>query len=121
MLAYDRQTNDPRTFELNHKRGKQHVNIHLPEHMARITIKDMIIGEQAFTVPWSIQVDQDGKCWIRGDYSFTHQQFGTSKMSIKRTFSGFEVQVSQDAHYDPLYISPEAVSQMALLPVVRIN
>jgi hypothetical protein len=97
------------------------VNTQLPEHLARVTIQDMIIGEQAYTVPWSIQVDQEGMCWIRGDYAFTHRQFGTSKMSIIRTGDGFEVEVSWDTHYDQVYISAEAKSQMALLPVVRIS
>lgn len=89
--------------------------------MARITIQDMIVGEAAFTVPWSIQVDQEGFCWIRGDYAFTHQQFGTSRMSVTRANSGFEVEVSRGTQYEKVYISPEAKSQMALLPVVRIS
>jgi hypothetical protein len=89
--------------------------------MARVTIKDMIVGEQAYSVPWSLQADQEGRCWIRGDYAFTHRAFGTSKMSIKRTRSGFEVEVSHDTQYDLVYISPEAKTQMNLLPVVRIS
>ncbi len=96
------------------------MNAQLPEHMAQVTIKDMIVGEQAFTVPWSIQVDQDGRCWIRGDYAFTYHRFGTSKMSIKRTTNGFEVKVSQDTQYEQLPVSPEAESHMVLLPVVKI-
>jgi hypothetical protein len=97
------------------------MNARLPEHMARVTIKDMIVGEEAYTVPWSIQVDQEGKCWIRGDFTFTHNQFGTSQMQIKRTNSGFEVQVSRGEQYEPTYISPEAVAHMNLLPVVKIS
>ena len=96
------------------------MNTHLPEHLARITIKDMIVGEQAYTVPWSIQVDQEGRCWIRGDYAFTHRRFGTSKMSITRTNDGFEVEVSRGTQYEQVHISSEAKSQMALLPVSRI-
>jgi hypothetical protein len=97
------------------------VNTQLPEYMARVTIKDMIIGEQAFTVPWSVQVDQDGMCWIRGDYAFTHRQFGTSKMSIKRTFDGFEIETTREARYESMFISAEARTQMDLLPVVSIS
>lgn len=97
------------------------MNAQLPEHMARVTIKDMIIGEKAYTVPWSIQVDQFGRCWIRGDYTFTHRPFGTSRMPIRRTGGGFEVQVSPTEQYEQVYISPEARYQMDLLPVVRIR
>ena len=97
------------------------MNIQLPERMARVAIKDLIVGEQAYTVPWSIQVDQDGRCWIRGDYAFTHREFGTSKTAIKRTPNGFEVKVSQGTQYEPVYISPEARSQMVLLPVEKIT
>jgi hypothetical protein len=89
--------------------------------MARVTIKDMLVGEQAYTVPWSIQVDQDGMCWIRGDYAFTHRQFGTSKMTILRTAGGFEVEVTRGTQYEQVHISPEAKSQMFLLPVVKIS
>jgi hypothetical protein len=97
------------------------VNTQLPEYMARVAIKDMIVGEKAFTVPWSIQVDHEGLCWIRGDYAFTHRQFGTSKMSIKRTFDGFEVETSRDTRYEQVYISSDAKAQMDLLPVVSIS
>jgi hypothetical protein len=97
------------------------MNARLPEHMARVTIKDMIVGERAFTVPWSIQVDQHGRCWIRGDYTFTYQPFGTSRMPIKRTNGGFVVNVSPSERYEQVYISPQARYQMDLLPVVRIN
>jgi hypothetical protein len=97
------------------------MNTILPEHLARVAIRDMIVGEQAFTVPWSIQVDHEGMCWIRGDYAFTHREFGTSKMPITRTSSGFEVEVSWGMQYEQVYISPEAKSQMTLLPVVKIS
>lgn len=97
------------------------MNARLPERMARVTIKDMIIGEKAYTVPWSIQVDQFGRCWIRGDYTFTHRPFGTSRMPIRRTSGGFEVQVSPAEQYEQVYISSEARYQMDLLPVVRIR
>jgi hypothetical protein len=104
------------TFE-----GVDLVNTQLPEHMARIAIQDMIVGEAAFTVPWSVQVDHEGFCWIRGDYAFTHERFGTSRMSIKRANSGFEVEVSRGTQYERVYISPEAKTQMSLLPVVQIS
>jgi len=97
------------------------MNAQLPEQMFRVTIKDMLIGECAYTVPWSIQIDQYGRCWIRGDYTFTRRKFGTSQMPIKRTTYGFEVQVSQSQQYDQFYISPQAQLQMSLLPVVKIS
>jgi hypothetical protein len=97
------------------------MNTQLPEYLVRVTIKDMIVGEQAYTVPWSLQVDHKGRCWIRGDYTFTHREFGTSKMSIRRMGDGFEVQIDQGTQYDQIYISPEAQCQMSLLPVVKIN
>lgn len=97
------------------------MNVTLPEHMVRVSIKDMVVGEQAYTVPWSIQVDQDGQCWIRGDYAFTHKPFGTSQMPITRTRQGFEVHVSPGTQYEPAHISSETLARMGLLPVVRIN
>ena len=96
-------------------------NAQLPEYMARVAIKDMVVGEHAYTVPWSIQVDLEGKCWVRGDYAFTYRQFGTSKTLITRTGEGFEVEVTRGTQYEQVHISSEAQSQMELLPVVRIT
>jgi hypothetical protein len=81
----------------------------------------MIIGEQAYTVPWSVQVDENGQCWIRGDYAFTYQPFGTSQMPITRTRNGFEVKVNNGGQYEQAQISPETKSQMDLLPVSKIQ
>jgi hypothetical protein len=89
--------------------------------MIRVSIKDMIVGERAYTVPWSIQVDTEGRCWIRGDYTFTDQPRGTSNMPIKRDNDGFEVQVSRGLQYERAHISPETRSQMDLLPVIKIK
>lgn len=97
------------------------MNAQLPEHLARVAIKDMIVGEQAYTVPWSMQVDMSGSCWIRGDYAFTHRQFGTSKMLITRTIQGFEVDVNRGEQYEQVHIATEAKLQMALLPVVKVS
>ena len=97
------------------------MNAQLPEHMVQVTIKDMIVGEEAFAVSWAMQVDQDGQCWIRGDYDFTSQPFGTSEMRIKKTRDGFEVTVPHDKHYTPRYLSPEDHELMTLMPVVKVN
>ena len=37
------------------------------------------------------------------------------------TGNGFEVEVSWGTQYEQVHISPEAKSQMALLPVVKIS
>jgi len=97
------------------------MSTHLPEDMIRVTIKDMVVGEEAYTVPWSIQVDQDGRCWIRGDYNFSHRPFGTNQMKIRRTRDGFEVQVPPGEQFDAGRISSQARSQMGLLSVVKIK
>ncbi len=93
----------------------------LPEHMIRVSIQDMLIGEEAYTVPWAIQVDQNGQCWIRGDYSFSRRPFGTNQMRIRRTASGFEVEIPAGEKFDTNYISPQTKSRMGLLSVVRIS
>ncbi len=93
----------------------------LPEYLARVTIKDMIVGEKAYTVPWSLQVDQNGVCWLRGDYAFRHRKFGTSTMMITRTAEGFEVKVSAGTRFEQLCLPPGARSRIILLPVVKIH
>jgi hypothetical protein len=97
------------------------VNAELPEHMARVSIRDMVVGEEAYTVPWSVQVDQNGQCWIRGDYNFTHQPFGTSQMPITRTSGGYEVRTSPGTQYEQTQLSPDTREQMGLLPITKIK
>jgi hypothetical protein len=57
---------------------------HLPEEFESVGIKDMIEGEEAYTVPWAIWVDREGKLRINGEYDFHSEPHGTASMRIKK-------------------------------------
>jgi len=74
----------------------------LPEELHRVAIRDMVMGEEGYTVAHAIHADEGGRMWIRGDYGFLPQAFGTSNVPIKR--AGFAVIVDRTAlgpDYEP--------------------
>lgn len=72
------------------------MNAKLPESLFGIGIKDMIAGEEAWTVPWAMHADERGDLWLHGGYSWVAKSdgpMGTANMLIKRVRGGFEVDV----------------------------
>jgi len=63
----------------------------LPEHMIRVTIGDLVLGEEAYILPWSIAVDSQGQMWVRTDHEFSPIRFGTSRVRITRRSGYFSV------------------------------
>ena len=56
----------------------------LPEEFEAVGIEDMLQGESAYTVPWSVWVKPDGTAEINGTFPFHEKPVGTSKMGIIR-------------------------------------
>lgn len=56
----------------------------LPEEFDQLNIKDLIDGETAYSVPWSVWVKMNGTAQINGKYSFEEKPKGTASMEIKR-------------------------------------
>jgi len=75
----------------------------LPEHMIRVTIGDLVLGEEAYILPWSIAIDSKNRMWIRTDHSFNPAPFGTSRVRITRRNGYYSVDSSTfDGGYFPL-------------------
>ena len=68
-------------------------NAILPEHLEEVTIKDMIIGESGYTVPWAMYAERDGTLWLNGDYMFEKEPGGTVEMKIERVNGGYKVDI----------------------------
>ena len=92
-----------------------------PEHLLRASIKDVILGEQVYVAPWALLVDQHGQPWLRGDYDFSADKFGTQRMKIKRVARGFEVQIPQGAQYDQTCLTRADHIRMNLQPVASLR
>lgn len=56
-------------------------------------IKDMPFGEWKYTVPWAMQVDMDGLCWINAAFTVEDQRSGTVTMGVLRDAGGVSVQI----------------------------
>lgn len=57
-------------------------------------IRDMLIGEAAYTMYWAMSFDCHGQPFIRGDYPAFQDKFGTADMLVHKTFFGYIVDVS---------------------------
>lgn len=66
--------------------------ITLPEEFDALGIKDLIDGETAYTVPWSVWVKLNGTAAINGNFNFEEQPSGTLSMEIKK--QGNKIQVN---------------------------
>lgn len=71
----------------------------LPEEFDAIGIKDLLIGETACTVPWSIWVKRDGSAAINGTFVFEKSPAGTMSMEIKRENDRVQVNLKTVGKY----------------------
>jgi hypothetical protein len=67
----------------------------LPEHLEEITIKDMIIGETGWIVPWGMYADSDGYLYVNGGYTYSNVPGGTVDTKIEMTSRGLIVDISR--------------------------
>lgn len=88
----------------------------LPENMETITISSLMEDETVYIVPWLIVADEEGRLWIRGDYSFSREPQGTSHVKVTR--SGESVIVDKDSIGDHTYKRCPLDRESSMLPVV---
>lgn len=67
----------------------------LPEDIRQREIKDMSLGEVAYTVPWGMYADHDGVLWLHGGYSISDSPGGTVQMKVMRTADGYKVDITR--------------------------
>jgi hypothetical protein len=70
------------------------MNAILPENLEEQTIGSMSTGEEAFTVPWAMWVDDRRRCWLHPQYTTRAQPGGTVQLRIVRQYDGYHVFVS---------------------------
>jgi len=83
-------------------------------------IKDMLIGETGWTVPWAATVDKLGEYWIRPDYDIESELHGTVAMKVTRRNDFFEIEISSDSHWI-LPASTEEIKFFGMIAAVVRN
>ena len=54
-------------------------------------IKNMQDGMEAYTVPWAMYAERDGKLWLNGNYTIHTSPGGTVQMKVKKLMGVFFV------------------------------
>lgn len=57
----------------------------------REKLKFMKYGEETYTVPWAVYVDDDRRMYIDQSFSKHHTTGGTVQMKVRRAANGFEI------------------------------
>lgn len=71
----------------------------LPEEFDALGIKDLIDGETAYTVPWSVWVRLNGTAAINGSFNFEEHPKGTLSMEIKKVGQKIQVNLKTVGNY----------------------
>ena len=104
-------------LDANRRRNvKASAAVKLPAEYLERTIADMKPGETAWTVPWSMDVDRDGLCWISAATAPRATGGGTVTMKITRTEVGVECEFPATERYRMRGSRPADA-----LPVVKIT
>lgn len=71
----------------------------MPRHLLEPVLNELPIGRSVYTVPWALDVDPDGRCWINPEASGTTHPLGTATMRVTRVPDGFAVELAaSDQH-----------------------
>jgi len=63
----------------------------LPKHFIQKTLRDLAVGESAYTVPWAMSVDSEGRAWLSLGFPAEDSPFGTAAMLVERCEDGYGV------------------------------
>ena len=75
----------------------------IPDNLVEVALKDVLIGESVYVVPWAMYAETDGELFINGKYDFHLSSFRTSQMKLTRMKDGFVVDISncRDEKWSP--------------------
>lgn len=99
--------------------------VRLPNEMYQPVISDLHVGEFAFTVPWAMEVDIDGQCYLNIDFFVRSGMGGTVEMGVLRTAEGFYVFLPEHGRSRSFLYRPQKLSDAEkanpVVGIVRIN
>lgn len=70
-------------------------NAMLTKGMTEKKLEDLPVGGSAWTLPWAMYADKDGKLWLDGKFPAMKSAGGTVCMLVYRKEQGFVVNVSE--------------------------
>lgn len=76
----------------------------IPERFIEYNLRDMEIGEIAYTEPWALY-QHDGRCYLNGDYIAHDKQWphaGKGQVTliwVRRLINGYEVTLPKDCDH----------------------
>lgn len=90
-------------------------NATLPVEYLNSNIGMMRVDESGWTVPWSMDIDVDRRCWLDPSYTIHHEAGGTVQMRIERREDGYHVWL------DPSHRYTQNSVPKTYLPVVGLH
>lgn len=82
-----------------------------------MTLGNMSVGDERYTLPWAMWVDSNAKGWLDSSYPAEANPHGTFQMLVTRTGEGYIVYPPRHEAHKPSNRSPNCATW---LPVVRI-
>jgi len=99
------------------------VNATLPAELEEKTIKDLRIGESAWTMYWAVWVDRKRQCWLHPDYPAHDVPGGTVATRVTRQTDGYLVELPAGTQFKPQdgprYVGQSHATQW--IPVTKIG
>ncbi|MBD3004897.1 hypothetical protein [Streptomyces sp. 5-10] len=83
-------------------------------------IADLPVGRTAYTVPWAMFLDPEGRVWLNPEKSISESKSGTVEVRISRGTDGFRVWAPSTFNPRRLLVGVKAAAEGSL-PVVRTN
>lgn len=63
--------------------------------MRKNLLKHMKLGDEGWTVPWAMSVDENMLCYLNSEYDLLPHPGGTVSMKVRRTYEGYTVDLSR--------------------------
>ena len=73
--------------------------VKLPAQLEQNTLRDMRVGDEAWTVPWAMHADENGELFLDVNFTQDARPGGTVQMKVKRTHEGYEADVTQCGYF----------------------
>lgn len=74
----------------------------LPTHLLDTNqLRNMKIGDVAYTTPWAMAVDEDMCCFLNGRYSAYKQPGGTVTLRVERREDGYHIFAPRGEKWSP--------------------
>lgn len=74
----------------------------VPEELRTNTLKDIPENITVYTVPWAMEVDDNGLFWLNEEYLFYYYKCETSTLKVTKNKNGWIVDVSNCGRYDTM-------------------